>query len=191
MNINDLLKQRRTVYGLKKEMPVSEEEVVRLVTEATALVPDAYDMKSQRVVIALGEKQDELWDTIYDVFGGKVPRAKIDGFKAAHGTILYFYDADAVKAMQKKYPSYAANFPVFAQQANGMLQISVWTGLRALGVGANLQHYNPVIDAAVRKLFALPENYVPVAQMPFGGIVAEPGPKAEEDISKRVKVMRE
>lgn len=168
-------------------MPVSEAEV----TEATALVPDAFDMKSQRVVIVSGEKQNLLWDTIYDVFEGKVPREKMDQFKAAHGTVLYFYDADVIKTMQKNVPAYAANFPIWAQQANGMLQISVWTGLRTLGVGANLQHYNPVIDAAVRKLFALPDNYILVAQMPFGGIVAEPEPKAKEDITQRVKVIRD
>lgn len=191
MNMNDLLKNRRTIYRLKKEMPVSEEEVIDLVTEATALVPDAFDMKSQRVVIVSGEKQNLLWDTIYDVFEGKVPREKMDQFKAAHGTVLYFYDADVIKTMQKNVPAYAANFPIWAQQANGMLQISVWTGLRTLGVGANLQHYNPVIDAAVRKLFALPDNYILVAQMPFGGIVAEPEPKAKEDITQRVKVIRD
>ena len=34
-----------------------------------------------------------------------------------------------------------------------MLQINIWTALRELGVGANLQHYNPlVIDDAVRAL---------------------------------------
>lgn len=103
MNVNDLLKKRRTIYRLKKEMPVSEAEVIKLVTEATALVPDSFDMKSQRVVIVSGEKQNVLWDTIYDVFGGKVSREKIDCFKAAHGTVLYFYDADVVKTMQKMY----------------------------------------------------------------------------------------
>ena len=35
-------------------------------------------MKSARVVLALGTKQDELWDVIYDAFGGIVsePEAK-------------------------------------------------------------------------------------------------------------------
>ena len=36
----------------------------------------------------------------------------------------------------------------------------------------------------------LPENYVLVAQMPFGGIVEPPAPKAGEDISLRVRVER-
>ena len=190
MNINELLKSRRSIYQIGKDIPVGDEEVIRLVQEAAALVPDAFDMKSQRVVVALGIQHDALWDAIYDAFGGKVSREKIGGFKAGHGTILYFYDENVVKGLQEKFPLYAANFPIWAQQANGMLQIAVWTGLRGLGIGANLQHYNPVIDDAVRRLFDLPQNHVLVAQMPFGGIMAEPAPKAPEDISLRVKVVQ-
>lgn len=43
---------------------------------------DAFNMKSARVVLAFGEKHDQLWDEIYNVFEGKVPRKKIDSFKA-------------------------------------------------------------------------------------------------------------
>ena len=190
MNINELLKNRRSIYQIKKAVPVSDEEIVKLVTDATELVPDAFNMKSQRIVLALSEKHDQLWDTIYDSFAGKVAREKIDGFKAGYGTVLYFYDESVVKKKQENFPSYAANFPVWAQQANGMLQISIWTGLRALNIGANIQHYNPVIDKAVKNLFDLPDSYVLIAQMPFGGIVAEPDPKEKEDISKRVLVAK-
>lgn len=186
MSVRESLKERRTIYGLKKELPVSVEEVKKLVTETTELVPDAFNMHSQRVVVVLGEKQDELWDRIYDAFGGKVAREKIDGFKAAAGTILYFYDEAVVKSLQEQFPLYAANFPVWANQSNGMLQISIWAGLRELGVGANIQHYNPVIDDTVREMFHLPENYKLIAQMPFGGIAAGPFEKAGEDITKRV-----
>lgn len=70
MGIVEGLKLRRSVYGIGKTLPVDEQAVVKLVEDATALVPDAFDMKSQRVVLALGEKQDKLWDAIYDAFGG-------------------------------------------------------------------------------------------------------------------------
>lgn len=187
-NIDKLLKERRSIYKIGKNIPVSDDEVIKFITDTVELVPDAFNMKSQRVVIVLGEKQNKLWDRVYDVFEGKVPREKIDGFKAGHGTVLYFYDDEVVKSLQKQFPAYAANFPIWAQQSNGMLQISVWTGLRALGIGANIQHYNPVIDSAVKKLFNIPDHYVFVAQMPFGEILGEPAPKEKEDISKRVKI---
>lgn len=73
-------------------------------------------------------------------------------------------------------------------QSSAMLQISIWSGLRELGIGASLQHYNPVIDQKVRELFDLPESYLLIAQMPFGGIVNEPDLKEKEDITKRVQI---
>ncbi len=189
MSIREALQARRTIYGLKKELPVSVDAIKQLVTKTTELVPDAFNMRSQRVVLVLGAKQDALWDTIYDAFDGKVAREKIDGFKAGAGTVLYFIDTDVVKSLQDQFPRYAENFPIWAQQANGMLQISIWAGLRELGVGANLQHYNPVIDDAVKKLLDIPNRFQLVAQMPFGGIAKEPEPKEPEDITKRVTIV--
>lgn len=190
MRILDALEKRRTHYDINKELPVAEEKVRELVERATELVPDAFNMKSSRVVVVTGEEQDRLWDGIYNVFEGKVPREKIDGFKAGYGTILYFYDQDVVHHMQDQFPSYAANFPEWASQASAMLQISIWSGLKELGVGASLQHYNPVIDEAVRKLLHLPGNYVLNAQMPFGGINSHPEAKPKEDVSKRVSFLK-
>lgn len=188
--LTEILQKRRSVYALNCNLPVSEEAVIDLVKKVTELVPDAFNMKSQRVIIALGDKQDALWDGIYDAFGGKVAREKIDSFKAAYGTILYFIDDNTVKALQEKFPSYAGIFPVWAQQANGMLQINIWAGLAELGVGANIQHYNPVIDHLVKDMFQVPDGYRLIAQMPFGGVESEREPKEKEDISVRVTIAR-
>lgn len=190
MAMIDSIAKRRTYYQINKELPVAETEVVKLIEKTTELVPDAFNMKSARVVIALGKQQDALWDAIYDVFGGKVAREKIDSFKAGYGTVLYFIDEDVIKSLQEQFALYAANFPTWAQQANGMLQFCIWTGLRELNVGANIQHYNPIIDEKVKALFHIPASWTLVAQMPFGGIVAEPEPKEKEDISQRVKIVR-
>lgn len=190
MGIIASLEKRRTYYQINKELPVAEQEVISAVERATELVPDAFNMKSSRVVVALGEKQDQLWDAVAAAFDGKVPQDKIDSFKAGAGTVLYFYDEAVVKGLQEAFSLYADNFPVWANQASGMLQISIWSALRELGVGASLQHYNPVIDEAVKKLFDLPDSYKLIAQMPFGGIAAEPDVKEAEDISLRVKVAR-
>ena len=189
MQIVNSLKKRRTYYKIKKELPVSIENVIEMVEAITELVPDAFNMKSSHLVIVYGEMQNKLWDKIYDTFGGKVPREKIDSFLAGYGTILYFYDSKVVSDMQSKFPAYAANFPVWANQASGMLQLAVWSGLRELEIGASLQHYNPVIDKAVKELLNIPEDYVLISEMPFGAIVEEPAQKEKEDIKKRVKVI--
>ncbi len=189
MRIEEVLEKRRSYYNIKKELPVAEEEVIHMIQRVTELVPDAFNMKSARVTVVLKEKQDQLWDSIYNAFGGQVPREKIDSFKAGAGTVLYFYDKSVVEALQEQFPLYADRFPVWANQANGMLQISIWSGLRELGIGASLQHYNPVIDETVREFVQVPEHYVLLAQMPFGGIVEEPDVKEKEDIDKRVCVI--
>lgn len=186
MGIQESLKKRRTYYAINNILPVSQEEVKKTIEQFTELVPDAFNMKSSRIVTAFGDAHNQLWDAIYEVFGGKVPREKIDSFRAGAGTILYFYDEATVKALQGSFPAYADNFPLWALQASGMLQISIWSGLRDLGIGASLQHYNPVIDEMVHKMFQVQGSYHLIAEMPFGGIVSEPEAKETEDITKRV-----
>jgi len=190
MGIVESLQNRRTYYSLNSTLPVSEDAVESRIRTLTELVPDAFNMKSSRLVVVFGDGHRQLWDNIFSAFGGKVPREKIDTFRAGAGTVLYFYDEKTVQGLQEKFPSYAANFPLWALQASGMLQLSVWSGLRELGIGASLQHYNPVIDGAVRAQFGVPEHFRLIAQMPFGGIAAEPAPKEKEDTSARVRVFR-
>lgn len=190
MSIINSLQSRRTYYNLNKDLPVSQEEIVDKVQQVTELVPDAFNMKSARVVVLFGDKSELFWDEVYNVFEGKVPREKLAKFSAGAGTILFFYDENTIKNMQEQFPAYAANFPVWANQANGMLQISIWSMLRELNVGASLQHYNPVIDARAHELFDIPAEYKLIAQMVFGGIVEDPAPKAAENIDNRVKVVK-
>jgi predicted oxidoreductase (fatty acid repression mutant protein) len=190
MGIIDSLAKRRSYYDINRNLPVDIDEVIDVIDQVTELVPDAFNMKSSRVVVVTGSNQDKLWDKIFDVFEGKVPREKIDGFKAGSGTILYFYDTDVVSNLQKQFPSYAHNFPVWANQAVGMLQLSIWTALRELEIGASLQHYNPVIDEAIKEMFDLPASWSLNAQMPFGGIGSEREPKEPENIRDRVLIFK-
>ncbi|NLJ94622.1 MAG: nitroreductase family protein [Clostridiaceae bacterium] len=188
MKAIDLLKPRRSYYSLNDQTDVKNETIIKTIQEVTALVPDAFDMKSQKVLVVLGDKHKELWDLIYDVFDGKVAREKIDMFKAGVGTVLFFVDKNIVDTLANQFSNYAENFKPWALQSNGMLQINIWTALRELGLGANLQHYNPVIDDKVKEMFDLSEDSVLLAQMVFGNIVEEPEAKEKEDISARVKV---
>ena len=60
-----------------------------------------------------------------------------------------------------------------------MLQFATWVAIRDMGLGANIQHYNPIVDESVAKVFGIPEGYRLVAQMVFGRIVTPAGPKAK------------
>ena len=57
---------------------------------------------------------------------------------------------------------------------------------RNTGMGASLQHYNPLIDDEVRKAWNLPGDWKLVAQMPFGVPVAQPGSKEVMSLDERV-----
>ena len=189
MKIIKSLEERRTYYNINKEIPVEEDKVFDLIKKATELVPDAFNMKSSRVIVVTKEEQDQLWDNIYDIFEGKVPREKIDSFKNGYGTILYFFDKNVVENFQEQFPSYKDKFPIWALQSSAMLQLSIWTGLKELGIGASLQHYDPVIDNMVKNMFNIPDNYILNAQMPFGGIESYPEEKEKENISERVTII--
>ena len=73
---------------------------------------------------------------------------------------------------------------------NGMLQNNIWTALSQANIGANLQHYNPLIDDKIKELFSIPDTWKLTAQMPFGSIEAHPNEKYIEDISTRLKSIK-
>ncbi|AJQ45311.1 nitroreductase [Ureaplasma diversum] len=189
MDIIKSLSKRRSYYNINKNLEVSKETIVQKIKEVTELIPDAFNSKSTRVIVAFDEKHEQIWDEIYNAYEGKVAIEKINMFKAGAGTILFYYDNNVIKQMQDAFGAYADNFPVWANQTNGALQIAIWTVLRELNIGASLQHYNPVIDKRLQKLLDLPEDYVLLAQMPFGGIESELEPK-EKDSVDRVKVVQ-
>lgn len=64
-----------------------------------------------------------------------------------------------VEGLQKQFPLYKDAFPVFFPELGGHLQYVVWTALAEQGIGASLQHYNPVIDEAVRVAWDLPTSW--------------------------------
>lgn len=185
----EILEKRRSRYALNGDVKVGRDEIIDVIEKVTHLVPDAFDMKSQRVVALFGDNHKKLWDGIFDVFGGKVSREKIDMFKNAYGTLLFFYDKGVVEGMQKAAPSYADRFETWAREAGGMLQFSLWTALSDMNLGASLQHYNPVIDEKIKEMFDIPESFVLTSQLVFGNIVSDVDPKKDENISDRVKVL--
>lgn len=193
MTFIDMLKMRRSVYNLNTNLPVSKDEVLKIIADVVQCVPDAFDMKSQRVLVISGEKNKEFWNGVYDalvkISGKDLSRDRTDSFKAGYGTILYFYDRNVVEEYKNKFSLYADNFDNWAMQSNAMLQISIWTALATVGIGASLQHYNPVIDEMVHKMFGVPDNWILVAQMPFGGISSQPDQKQSENVSQRIKIV--
>lgn len=186
---------RRTNYALGKSIPVLPSQIIAVVEHMTREVPSAFNMQSARVIVAMGKHHEKIWqitkETLKKIVSPEsfsATETKIDGFSSAYGTVLFFEEMNIIKDMQEKFATYADNFPVWAQQANGMLQFSIWTALDDIGIGVNLQHYNPLIDAEIKEYFTVPDSWKLIAQMPFGEIKQPPMPIEKISISERVKV---
>lgn len=191
----ELISKRRTQYALGKKLPVSQDEVTNLIQQTIKLAPSSFNSQSSRAVILFGEQSEKLWAITKETLRKIVPadafattEAKMDGFAAGAGTILFYEDQDTVKKMQESFPLYADNFPIFSQHSAGMAQFAVWTALAEIGIGASLQHYNPLIDDEVAATWQIPSSWKLIAQMPFGSNEAPLAEKTFMDDALRFKV---
>ncbi len=191
-------KVRRSIYALGKEIPVSEERIQEIVEEAVKHAPSPFNSQSAKAVIMFGKAHDELWDHTLEVLRGmvkdpealKATESKIAAFKGAYGSVLFFEDQSIVEGLQANFPLYSQKFPLWSIQASGMAQYLVWTALAQEGVGANLQHYDPLIDEWVIRKTGVPASWKLMSQMTFGKILAPAGEKTFVPIEERVRVMR-
>lgn len=196
--MNEFLKaiqNRRSIYSISNEVVLSDETLRKLIETVVNHVPSAFNSQTSRVILLTGDSHKKLWDMTTNQLKAIVPEAnfqptreKMESFAAGYGTILFFEEQDTIKSLQAKFPTYAENFPVWSQQSAGMLQFAIWTALEQEGMGASLQHYNPLIDAEVAQAFQTPENWKLVAQMPFGKPCAPAGEKSFLPIETRVSV---
>lgn len=197
MEFLQALKNRRSIYNLGTNVNLSNEEITSIISDCLKHSPSAFNYPTTNVIIAFGEKHQQIWQITTDILKEKlakkeetfaVAQNKINKFKAGVGTILFFEDTEIINELKETYAMYAENFSTWSNQANGMLQNNIWTALSQANIGANLQHYNPLIDDKIKELFSIPNTWKLTAQMPFGSIEAQANEKYIEDISTRLKV---
>lgn len=194
--LHQIAEKRRSIYALNDQLPVSKDDVLKLVEHAILHTPSAFNSQSTRLVVLMGDEHQKLWQITEDLLRKMVnddeqfksTEQKMAGFKAGAGTILFFEDQAVVKGLQEKFATYADNFPIWAEHTNAMHQYAIWNALAALNIGANLQHYNGVIDEKVAQEWQIDSNWKLIAQMVFGGITAPAGEKTFEPVEKRLKV---
>ncbi|BAP85619.1 nitroreductase [Paucilactobacillus hokkaidonensis JCM 18461] len=194
----NLAKNRRSIYALGKNVNATQDDLNDLIKSAIKNVPTAFNNQTTRAIITFGDSHDKVWDIVLERLRKEVPnekafegtKAKIAGFKAAYGTVLFFTDMDVVESFKQQAPLYADNFYDWSEQGQGIADFAVWTALAENNLGANLQHYNPIIDDQISTAFDVPSNWRLRAQMPFGSIEAPAGAKefmADEDRFKIAK----
>lgn len=191
----EAIEKRRTQYALGRNITQAQEEITALIEEAIKLSPSAFNSQSSRAVILFGQQSEKFWHIVMNELRIRVPadkfaptEAKIKSFAAGVGTILFYEDQQIIASLQQQYPSYAEQFPVWSEQGSGIAQFAVWSALANAGIGASLQHYNPLPDAAAAKEWQIPESWKLRAMMPFGSNEAPFPEKSFIDDTERFKV---
>ncbi|HAP7637089.1 nitroreductase family protein [Enterococcus faecium] len=191
----DTLKNRRSIYHLGRNVSLSNEELTTLIKEAIKESSTAFNAQSTRAVILFGDAHEKLWEITEEALRPLTPaeafpntQNKLAGFKNGYGTVLFFKDTDVVKGLQEQFELYADNFPDWSEQSNGIATANTWVALVDKGLGANLQHYNPVIDEAVAKEWNIPSNWKLRSQLVFGSPETPAGEKEYMNDADRFRV---
>ncbi|AUB52503.1 MULTISPECIES: nitroreductase family protein [Enterococcus] len=191
----NILKNRRSIYDLGRNVSQSNEELTTLIQEAIKESPTAFNAQSTRAVILFGDAHEKLWEMTEEALRPLTPadafpntQNKLASFKKGYGTVLFFKDTDVIKNLQEQFALYADNFPDWSEQSNGIATANTWVALSEEGLGANLQHYNPVIDEAVAKEWSIPTNWKLRAQLVFGSPESPAGEKEYMNDADRFRV---
>lgn len=193
----EAVKHRRSYYFISDTSPVSDAEIEEILQFAVLHVPSAFNSQTARLVLLLGDNHLKFWDIVMRTLKKMVKpeafastEAKINSFAEGYGTVLYFEDEQIVGDLQKQFPAYAEKFPQWSEHTSAMHQFAVWTMLESSGLGASLQHYNPIVDDEVRREWNLPKSWRLIAQMPFGAPTAEPAEKVYKPLKERLLIFK-
>lgn len=183
----DAVAARRTCYDLDGDIPIPEAHIEQMIDRLLLTVPSAFNGQSTRIMLLLGAHHNALWKIVKESLRPLLDadqflktERKIDiSFAAGYGTVLFFEDWQVVEAQQKRFPLYADRMEEYTLQTSAMHQFALWTALADEGVGASLQHYNPLIDQAVHHRWAISPAWRLMAQMPFGIPLSTPDEKVQ------------
>jgi len=194
MSFLNQIKQRRTIYAIGRDLSLDQAKIEEIIKDAIKHSPSSFNSQSSRAVILFGDSHVKFWTIVLETLRKIVPAeafegtsGKINSFIAGAGSVLFYEDLSVIKALQEQFPLYADNFPVWSEHSTGIAQFATWTALAEAGIGASLQHYNPIVDEEVAATFDVPADWKLRAQLVFGSIEAPAGEKTFIDYATRFK----
>ncbi|MCT9979160.1 nitroreductase family protein [Acinetobacter sp. I-MWF] len=194
MSFLNQIKQRRTIYAIGRDLSLDQAKIEEIIKDAIKHSPSSFNSQSSRAVILFGDSHVKFWTIVLETLRKIVPAeafegtsGKINSFIAGAGSVLFYEDLSVIKALQEQFPLYADNFPVWSEHSTGIAQFATWTALAEAGIGASLQHYNPIVDEEVAATFDVPADWKLRAQLVFGSIEAPAGGKTFIDDATRFK----
>lgn len=184
----EAISQRRSNYLLDNISPVATTQILDTIDTVLSVVPSPFNVQSARIVVLFDEQHIALWDIVEQALKSRIPadifersRQKLHrSFRAGFGTILIYEDIEVLNQLRINVPDYAENVDRWSEQSSGMLQFALWTALEDMGLGASLQHYNPLIDKAVSERWLINDSWRLIAQMPFGLPKDNPAPHIQK-----------
>lgn len=191
----EAIANRRSIYDISNERPITDVRLKEIIETVIRHSPSAFNSQTSRTVLLLDDQHKKLWNIVLETLKKRTDPAKfektqekIKGFEAGYGTLLFFEEQTIVKDLQERFPRYKDTFPTWSEHSSAILQFASWVALEDEGIGANLQHYNPLIDDEVRSTWNIPESWKLIAQMPFGKMVREADEKDFVDMQDRLKI---
>ncbi len=195
MEYRNVIVKRRSTYALKPISSVSDDILVARLQEVMKESPSAFNAQSTRLVIALGDSHKKVWEITKSTLKKIIPNdkfakteAKLNMFEGGYGTLLLYTDQPTIERLKKDYPLYAKYEDTWADDTMGIMIANIWGTLVDLGLSANMQHYNPLIDEPVGRELKISKDWTLECQIVFGVESSKPGSKDYVPINERVLV---
>lgn len=89
----EAIANRRSVYVLNKEAPISDDKIVKIVEDTIKHTPSAFNSQSSRIVVLMKEDHDAFWEITKDVLkpivkeNWEATEGKMNMFKGAYATV--------------------------------------------------------------------------------------------------------
>ncbi|KAJ5111187.1 hypothetical protein N7532_001722, partial [Penicillium argentinense] len=160
-------KGRRSIHSLSNESIISDERIEEILSEVLTHMTSGFNTQATRMVVFLREQHE-------------------NSHAVVKATVLFYEDRAPFTLLEAKMPIIKDKFTEWSDHASGMCQLAVWTLLEAEGLGCNLQHYNPMIDAQVSEQWNVPLEWRSKAQVVFGKPAGTPREKTVEPVSGRL-----
>ena len=98
LSFQEATAQRRSVYTLTNSSTIPDKTIVELVEQCLNTVPSAFNTQSTRITVLLKDHHEKLWDiagkTLLNKIGeeryNKGTKGKVEGFRGAYGSILFW-----------------------------------------------------------------------------------------------------
>lgn len=110
------IRSRISCYSLTNTSPISDAKIQLIVEIAIKHAPSAFNVQSARAVILLKADHEKLWDIADKSMKAAMPEAayqalvpRVQGFRAAYGSVLWFEDQEALDTLKEKNPAIQAS----------------------------------------------------------------------------------